>query len=327
MEYRLRTYSIFEYGQRRDDKGNPHQEDSAWPQPGTASPNDRLFIVCDGMGGHDAGEVASQTVCRAMASSVLGAGDSFDDRVFLKALSDAYDALDVRDTGAKKKMGTTMTFLKLHSGGATIAHIGDSRVYHIRPGKTAEDTRILFKTKDHSLVSALIQAGELTEEEAKTFPRRNVITRAMQPHTNPRPKADIAHITDIRAGDWFYLCSDGMLKNMDDTQLRHNFSDAAGDDEQKRAGLVAATEFNKDNHTAIMVHILSVTGDSVSEQEAEKEILDGLHEEVIGGSESVFEQEEEQEEFHPQRKRSLRSLLLLAVLVVVLALLLRLFGK
>ena len=326
MEYRIRTYSIFEYGQRKDDKGNPHQEDCAWPQPGTASPYDRLFIVCDGMGGHDAGEVASQTVCQAMASSVLGAGERFDDGVFLKALSEAYDALDARDTGAKKKMGTTMTFLKLHSRGATIAHIGDSRVYHIRPGKTAEDTRILFKTKDHSLVSALIQAGELTEEEAKTFPRRNVITRAMQPHTNPRPKADIAHITDIRAGDWFYLCSDGMLENMDDTQLRHNFSDAAGDDEQKRAGLVAATEFNKDNHTAIMVHILSVSGDNVSEQESEKEILDSFHhEEVIGGSESVSEQE--QEEVHSQRKRSLRSLLLFAVLVIVLALLLRLFGK
>lgn len=261
MKYKINTYCIYEFGQRKDAQGRPHQEDFAWPAPGTATPSDRLFMVCDGMGGHDAGEVASETVCQSMAATVLSCGERFDDEVLQQALSNAYDALDAKDTGSERKMGTTMTFFKLHTEGATIAHIGDSRVYHIRPGKDAESTHILCRTKDHSLVGALIEAGELTEEEAKTFPRRNVITRAMQPNTGKRPKADIAHISDIKAGDWFYLCSDGMLENMDDAQICYNFSGAAGSDSEKVAGLTAATENNKDNHTAILVHVLWVGDD------------------------------------------------------------------
>lgn len=306
MEYKIATYSIFEFGQRKDEQGNPHQEDSAWPHPGNATPEDRLFIVCDGMGGHDAGEVASQTVCEVMSASILGAGRCFDEDLLQKALSDALDALDSRDTGAKKKMGTTMALLALHPQGATIAHIGDSRVYHIRPGRSAKDTQILFKTQDHSLVNALILAGELTEKEAKTFPRRNVITRAMQPHLDPRPKADVAHITDIRAGDWFYLCSDGMLENMDDKQLRHNFSHAAGYDEKKRDGLVRATQFNKDNHTAILVHILDVLGNDVIGVLARDK---GSQQEIVSG----------------QVKKIPSVLFLLVLLVAIVAAMLRIF--
>ena len=151
-----------------------------------------------------------------------------------------------------------MTFLKLHSHGCTIAHMGDSRVYHIRPGKNASDTRILFQTKDHSLVNDLIAIGELTEEEAKNSRQKNVITRAMQPHMEHRPKADVYHSADIQPGDYFYLCSDGMLENMENPQICYNFSEAAGTDEEKVHRLTQATSENRDNHTAIIVHIMEV---------------------------------------------------------------------
>lgn len=75
-----------------------------------------------------------------------------------------------------------MTFLKLHNDGATVAHMGDSRVYHIRPGKEGANTQILFVTEDHSLINDLIKTGELTKEEARHSKQRNVITRAMQPN-------------------------------------------------------------------------------------------------------------------------------------------------
>ncbi len=273
MKYNLKVYNIQEDGQRKDANGNPHQEDSIFPTKGTATDHDRLFILCDGMGGHDAGEVASQTVCAAMSNSILMAQPdvegAFTEEILQKGISDAFFALDNKDTGAAKKMGTTMTVLKLFNGGAIIAHMGDSRVYHIRPGKTAADTKILFQTRDHSLVNDLIAIGELTEEEAKSSRQKNVITRAMQPHMDRRPKADIKLIPDekdpnIQSGDYFYMCSDGMLEHMENEQLCYFFSESAGTDEEKVQKLISATIENRDNHSAIIVHILDVLPDDAS---------------------------------------------------------------
>lgn len=267
MKFKLQSYSICEFGQRKDAQGNPHQEDSIFPAHNRFSPSDRLFILCDGMGGHDAGEVASQTVCETMARTILTADPdsegSFNDALMLRAIDDAYLALDAKDTGAEKKMGTTMTCLKLHSEGATIAHMGDSRVYHIRPGKDGESTQILFMTEDHSLVNDLVKIGELTHEQARQSNQKNVITRAMQPGDDRRCRADIAHITDIRPGDYFYLCSDGMLEDEDMESgrvLRNIFSLAGGDDSNKVKILTCSTKDNHDNHTAIIVHIVDVEG-------------------------------------------------------------------
>lgn len=259
MKYKLSTFSIFEYGQRKDAEGNPHQEDCLFPAHNQSNDDDRLFIVCDGMGGHDFGEVASSTVCEAMSKAILekSSETDFTDDMLRDALAKAYDALDAHDTGSARKMGTTMTFLKLHQQGATIAHIGDSRVYHIRPGKDAETTRILHVTKDHSLLNSLLDIGELTPEDIPNFKQKNVITRAMQPMMEIRSKADIYHTADIRPGDYFYLCSDGMLENTSDNNLRFIFS-AAIPEEKKKETLIEVTKNNKDNHSAIVVHILDV---------------------------------------------------------------------
>lgn len=266
MKYELKVYSIWEFGQRKDAEGNPHQEDSIYPAFGKEQSSDRTFILCDGMGGHDAGEVASATVCEAMAQSIRNDGHDaegvFTDDDFQRALSAAFDALDRKDSGtSEKKMGTTMTFLKLHQQGATIAHMGDSRVYHFRPGKTEEETLILHQTEDHSLVNDLIKVGELTKEEARHSKQKNVITRAMQPHLAYRPKADLYHTSDIQAGDYFYLCSDGMLEQdemEDGTVLKRIFSGQVDSDEQRICILRGATDHNKDNHSALVIHVLKV---------------------------------------------------------------------
>lgn len=265
MKYKIRVYSIWEAGQRKDKDGNPHQEDCTYPLPDNLSETDRTFILCDGMGGHDAGEVASATVCQTMADSILNDGhDSdgfFTDDDLRNAIDAAFDALDKKDNGAEKKMGTTLTFLKLHNQGATIAHMGDSRVYHIRPGKDGHSTQILFVTNDHSLVNDLVKIGEMTPEEARKSKQKNVITRAMQPNTDCRPKPDIKHISDIKAGDFFYMCSDGMLEQEDmnnGESLRNIFSHAIEADVDKVRILSRVTESNKDNHTALIIHILEV---------------------------------------------------------------------
>lgn len=276
MKYKLKVYSIWEFGQRKDSQGNPHQEDSMFPEYGKQSDDDLLFILCDGMGGHDAGEVASATVCEAMSDSILNDGHDkegvFTSEDFSDALNAAFDALDKKDSGAEKKMGTTMTFLKLHDKGAFIAHMGDSRVYQIRSGKTGEETQIVFQTEDHSLVNDLIKIGELSKEEARFSKQKNVITRAMQPNMGHRPKADVHETSDIKSGDYFYLCSDGMLEQAEmenGESLKNIFSEMGGTDENKVEILKSVTEKNRDNHTAFIIHILEVE-DPIEETITEK---------------------------------------------------------
>ena len=256
MKYRLKVQNIWQQGPREK------QEDSIYPEYGKAKETDRLFILCDGMGGHSAGEVASKTVCTAMSESVFknsqDAEGVFTDEHFKAALSDAFDLLDTKDDGAEKKMGTTLTFLKLHADGCTIAHMGDSRVYHIRPGKGVDDTLILFQTIDHSLVNDLVKIGELTPDEAKVFKQRNVITRAMQPCMERRPKADIYHTHDIKPGDYFMLCSDGILEQMEDDNIKYIFSEKGGDIDNKVDMLIKITDHNHDNHSAILLLITDV---------------------------------------------------------------------
>lgn len=261
MKFKIKAYNLQELGQRTN------QEDSLFPALGRSTSDDRLFVLCDGMGGHEKGEVASATVCATLSRVILSAwhpGEVLSDELFLQALSAAYDALDAKDNGEERKMGTTLTFLCLHAGGATVAHIGDSRIYQLRPASKNSPARIVFRTQDHSLVNDLVKIGEITEEEAKHHPQKNVITRAMQPCQEHRAKADIAHLTDILPGDYFYMCSDGMLEEASDENILNIITKPNATDEQKLEMLRNVTEENKDNHTAHLIHIDGVEGVSAT---------------------------------------------------------------
>ena len=240
---------IHEIGQRHN------QEDSIseW--------GSQLFVLCDGMGGHEKGEVASQTVCQAI-------GDWYNYRAIHPigipqiedALAYAYSKLDEKDGGEFKKMGTTFTLLYIGVEGVMAAHMGDSRIYHIRPG-----FGILYQSRDHSLVFDLFQAGEISYEEMLTHPRKNIITRAMSPGIDNRMRPDIIHITDILPDDWFYMCSDGMLEQMSNEELLSLFSSDITDKE-KRNLLIKATANNQDNHTAWLIHVKDVINEEGDDQ-------------------------------------------------------------
>ena len=250
MYYKVTARSILELGKREN------QEDSLYP-PFTGMPMEgSLFILCDGMGGHAAGEVASQTVCDVMSQYVNAhprEDGLFGEADFYAALDAAYDALDAKDTEEVKKMGTTLTFVKFHANGCFTAHIGDSRIYQIRPS----ESRILHVTRDHSLVNDLVRLGELTPEEAKTSRQKNVITRAVQPHQDQRTKADCLDITDLAVGDYFYMCSDGMLEQAEDGEIV-NILSLPRPDEEKIGILRGATKNNKDNHSAHLIRIVEI---------------------------------------------------------------------
>lgn len=262
MNFKIKAYNLQELGQRAN------QEDSLFPALGKLTPDDRLFILCDGMGGHEKGEVASATVCETISRVVLSAwhpGEALSDELFLQALSAAFDALDAKDNGEERKMGTTLTFLCLHANGATVAHIGDSRIYQLRPASDTTPAHVVFRTQDHSLVNDLVKIGEITEEEAKHHPQKNVITRAMQPCQEHRAKADIVHLTDIQPGDYFFMCSDGMLEQSTDDNILNIITKPNVSDEHKLEMLRQVTEENKDNHTAHLVYISYVANSVVED--------------------------------------------------------------
>ena len=246
--------AIHELGKRAN------QEDCIYPIEGKATENDRLFLLCDGMGGHEHGEVASQSICKSLSSFLLQhavASEGLEDKLLSDALAYAYEELDkLAIAGDSRQMGTTLTLLYFHSNGCTAAHIGDNRIYHLRPSSHT----ILYKSRDHSLVYDLYQAGELTYQEMKTFPQKNVITRAMIAGDRNHPKPDVIHISNIQPGDYFYICSDGMLEQMEDEELLDVFS-ANVRDEEKRQMLISETSDNKDNHSAYILHIKDVSHD------------------------------------------------------------------
>ncbi len=298
MEFKIKAYSLQELGQRKN------QEDSLFPALGKQTDKDRVFILCDGMGGHEKGEVASSTVCEVMGRtihSLWNPSQPLTDGIFRQALSAAYDALDAKDNGEERKMGTTMTFLCLHAGGATVAHIGDSRIYQLRPAKDGTPARIVFRTRDHSLVSDLVRIGEITEEEAKHHPQKNVITRAMLPCQEQRAKADIVHLTDIQPGDYFYMCSDGMLEEAADENVLNIITKPDVTDEQKLEMLRQVTEENKDNHTAHLIYIGKVEGA------------------VAPTAKSVACTSSPQPILRPKKKRRVFPLIALAVVIAAIA--------
>ena len=246
--------AIHELGKRAN------QEDCIYPIEDKATENDRLFLLCDGMGGHEHGEVASQSICKSLSSFLLQhavASGGLEDKLLSDALAYAYEELDkLAVVGDTRQMGTTLALLYFHSNGCTAVHIGDSRIYHLRPSSHT----ILYKSRDHSLVYDLYQAGELIYEEMKTFPQKNVITRAMIAGDKNHPRPDVIHISDIQPGDYFYICSDGMLEQMEDEELLDIFATNVCD-EEKRQMLISETSDNKDNHSAYIVHIKEVSHD------------------------------------------------------------------
>lgn len=205
----------------------------------------QLFAVADGMGGHQAGEVASATALEALRASVATgtaleqAVTAANSAVFEKASADE----------ALRGMGTTLTTLSIDPDGVEllIGHVGDSRAYLIRDGELRQIT------EDHSLVEELVREGRLTPEQADVHPQRSIITRALG--IDAEVSVDLVPI-DIRAGDRILLCSDGlttMLRPSDiATILRREPDPGRAADLLVDAANAAGGE---DNITALIVEV------------------------------------------------------------------------
>jgi len=243
-----------------------HNEDSHVYDP-------PLFVVADGMGGAQAGEVASGLVVAAFGdfreANHLSGGERLA-AVIREANRRIYERA-TRDTGASG-MGTTVTAALVEDDLIAVAHVGDSRAYVIRDGKLEQ------LTQDHSLVADLVRDGRLTPEEAEVHPQRSVITRALG--TDAEVDVDTT-VFEARPGDVFLLCSDGLSSMVADDLILRLVSESTRLDEAARALIQAANRNGgDDNITAVLFRLdtddTTVVEPSAAPPEPEPDLEDTL---------------------------------------------------
>lgn len=183
----------------------------------------KIFAVADGVGGQEAGEVASQTAVEVISEAFRHhkPGDDIEDLMEI-AIQRANESIYrmSQEHPQFATMATTIVALHLDDGRATIGHVGDSRLYRLTP----DGKQLVRETDDHSLVEEEVRAGRMTEEEAATHPNRNVISRALGSEANV--EVDLKTI-DVEEGTTFLLCSDGVTRHLSDAEIQHILAAAA----------------------------------------------------------------------------------------------------
>ena len=244
--------AVSDVGRKR--KGN---EDSL-----VANPEQRLFVVADGMGGHAAGEIASKVAVDSINEFVcLTSGDqeitwpfglddtiSYDGNRLKTAVRFANRKVleATKEKSEYEGMATTVASVIVDGASANLAHVGDSRVYLFRDGELSQ------LTSDHSWVNEQLLNGIITAEQARTHPLRNVVTRALG------GKADLQvdmQIHAIKSGDVLLLCSDGLTTMVPDEHIARILNDAGADIEKGADALVAEANARggEDNITVLLL--------------------------------------------------------------------------
>ena len=233
-----------------------NNEDTLFPDPKITTAQQRWFMVCDGVGGAERGEVASQLTAIEFDQYFRNNPVTTVTEAYIQqALAFVQDRFDeyVAENPQAESMGTTLTLVYRHEGGITVAHLGDSRVYLIRKGV------IEWRTDDHSYVNELVKAGVLSPDEARKHPQRNIITRAIQ-SGDKRAQAEIQLLNDLEPGDYLFMCTDGILERISDELLEKTLGSSDSNDEKMGTLLACCQGQTRDNFTACLLQVASITG-------------------------------------------------------------------
>ena len=223
-------------------KVRQHNEDACLDRPDVG-----LWVVADGMGGHSAGDVASGMIVSRLATLEPAASLSR----FLDQVESTLETVnrDLRKLAASREaatIGSTVAALLSRGGHAICAWAGDSRIYRLRDGELEQITQ------DHALVADLVDRGVLTAAQAANHPQSNLVTRAVG--AGDALKLDCEIVT-LRPGDRFILCSDGLDKEVDDSEVRDAASRASDEDLADTLVELALSRGSRDNVTVIVVDV------------------------------------------------------------------------
>jgi protein phosphatase len=217
-----------------------------------------VFVVADGMGGAQAGEVASKIAIEAFEQALPEAG-SPEERLAMR-VQEANRQIYQRSHAERSSagMGTTLTAAYLDESSVAIAHVGDSRAYLFRDGELQRLTR------DHSLVDELVRHGKLTEAQAAEHPQRSIITRAL----GPEPEVEVDTWTyPVRAGDVLLLCSDGLTSMISEARVSEILASRAALDAAADTLIHEANEAGgRDNITVVLFRVEDAGGDGGADE-------------------------------------------------------------
>lgn len=218
-----------------------HNEDSLVVAP-------PLYVVCDGMGGHAAGEVASEIAVNVIADRAPATPDA---AALGQAVEEANLAIiqAAREGVGRAGMGCTCTAAMLENERLIVAQVGDSRAYLLHGGTLQQITR------DHSLMADFIEAGQITPEEARVHPQRSVITRALG--SDPRTQPDLFEI-NVNTGDRLLICSDGLTSMIEDYEIEDILNRTP--DPQIAASKLVNAAIAAGGHDNVTVIVVNVTG-------------------------------------------------------------------
>lgn len=217
-------------------------------QPIGRLPN--LYIVADGMGGHNAGDYASRTCVEILIESVKMSAALTPIGVLQEAIHKANEEIYQRscEDPSLEGMGTTVVVATIFGSKMYVANIGDSRLYLLN------STIIHQVTEDHSLVEAMVRNGELKKEEARTHPNKNIITRALG--TDRQVTADFFEVT-LKENDIVLMCTDGLSNMLEDQEILHIVNHYSESLMATAAQLVkeANEHGGKDNIGIVLMHL------------------------------------------------------------------------
>jgi len=207
-----------------------------------------LFAVADGMGGAQAGEVASRLAAESLREQELGNLSALEQTVELIREANRRVYAYSSENASTRGMGTTMTVALVEGSVVTIGHVGDSRAYLLR------DDQLTQLTQDHSLVAELVRSGRLSPKEAESHPRRSVITRALG--TDSDVEVDVFSLR-AQDGDLFLLCSDGLTSMVSDEGIARLLVTARADLDDAGKKLIAAANQagGEDNITVVLFEL------------------------------------------------------------------------
>jgi len=264
-------------------------EDYILPSAKRATDSDRLFLVCDGEGSEQQGELASLLAAETLQAYMRTHPTEHVDVTYLQgaivAVEKAFDRAIREEVEANLAgMSTTLILLSLHQRGVTIAHIGDRHIYHIRAGQ------ILYQTPNYQATSKHPSAEENWPSESS---RQAVVTQSIQGSRLPA-EPDVYETQDVAADDYFFLCTDGVLEAFTSTDVAQTLLSRTLTDRQKVAVLLdQCAEQSTDNYSGYLIHIAEV--EPIAELPGQSPVGDGrisAPEDSVGTYQYMLSEEE-----------------------------------